>query len=111
MPQPQRARAWSPISYQNVASSQSVLFVTGFSGRSSTGALVPPKPRHTGPARGFAYTTRETEAATGWATRAIAAGWEVIYLSEDVFPDLDEATRLNFIVKQVRSGVGLCARV
>ncbi len=90
------------MSYQSAASNQSVLFVTGFTGRDPAAAFVPPKPSHTGAARGFAYTTRETEAATGFGTRASAAGWEVIYLSEDVFPELDPATRLNFVVKQVR---------
>lgn len=59
-------------------------------------------PNHTGPSHAFAFTTRETEDATGFGTRAAAAHWEVIYLSEDVFPQFDPDVRLNYIIKQVR---------
>jgi hypothetical protein len=98
-------RTWSPLSYQAAASNHSIVFVTGYTGRSRAEAVIGIAPNHTGPSHAFAFTTRETEAATGFGTRAAAAHWEVIYMSEDVFPELDPGARLNFIVKQVCSAI------
>ena len=80
-PRPQRARAWAPVSYQLGASNRSVLFITGFTGLYPADAVVSARPSHKGPrARALAYTTRQCEAATGFGSKAAAAGWEVVYL-------------------------------
>jgi hypothetical protein len=98
---PKSARV--PEHYREGAGRWSVVFVTAFAGRTNSTAKVGRPPRFTHNSHAFAVTTKESEEATGYATRAARAGWEVLYVDEGrAFLDRPLATRLNMLMKEVR---------
>lgn len=96
----------SPLSYLEAASRSNltVVFLTGFAGTDRLFACIPPPPSFTPGSHAFALTTRTTEQATGFATRAREANWTVIFMEEVFrFPDKPEWMRWNLLMKQVRA--------
>jgi hypothetical protein len=96
----------SPLSYLGPAtrSNLTVVFLTGFAGTDQMLAFAPPRPSFTPGSHAFAFTTRSTEAATGFATRAVAANWTVVYMEETfIFPEKPEWMKWNLLMKQVRN--------
>jgi hypothetical protein len=95
----------TPYSYLESASksNMTVVFLTGFAGTNSAYSYTPPRPGYTPGSYAFAFTTRSSERATGFATRAAAANWTVIFVNESfTYPDKPEWMKWNLLMKQVR---------